>query len=157
MNDNVSIRAAQVRDIASIAGLLTQLNAGEGYSIISEPDALAAALFADVREVNLHAFVAEHENEIIGTLLYYAGYDTLSASVGYHLADMVVHDRHRRAGVGKALMQALANVTQAENKAWVSLTAMKDNAAAQAFYSALGMTRVNVDFFAIGKSALTQM
>jgi ribosomal protein S18 acetylase RimI-like enzyme len=70
---------------------------------------------------------------------------------------MVVDATHRRAGVGNALMKALAQHTLEANKSWVSLTALKDNAHAQAFYSSLGMTRVNVDFFAIGKTALTIM
>lgn len=157
MNDMLVIRNAQGGDEAAIARLLTQLNHSEGHAIDSSPEALTQALFTDVREVNLHALVAEHENKIIGVLLYYPGYDTLSASVGHHLADMVVDVAHRRTGVGKALMRALAQQTLHENKSWISLTALKDNAHAQAFYTSLGMTRVNIDFFAIGKTALAQM
>lgn len=157
MIQGFSIRPAQAKDAAAIASLLTQLNAGEGYAIISSPEAIAHALFNEAREVKLQALVALRAGEIIGVLLYYAGYDTLSASVGFHLADMVVRNDARRQGVGRALMRELASTAQVENKAWVSLTAMKDNAEAQAFYKMLGMTQVNVDFFAMGKTTLAQM
>lgn len=157
MTEYTDVRPATLADVGAITGLLTQLNAGEGFSIASDPEALAVALFTDVREVYLSALVAVQHNVIIGALLYYPGYDTLSASVGHHLADMVVDVAHRRTGVGRALMRALAQQTLHENKSWISLTALKDNANAQAFYTSLGMTRVNVDFFAIGKTALSQM
>lgn len=157
MNETLAIRSAAAGDEAAIARLLTQLNHSEGHAIESSPEALALALFSDAREVHLSALVAVQHNVIIGALLYYPGYDTLSASVGHHLADMVVDVAHRRAGAGKALMQALAQLTLQQNKSWVSLTALKENAHAQAFYTSLGMTRVNVDFFAIGKTMLAQM
>ncbi len=157
MNETLTIRAADVGDEAAIARLLTQLNHSEGHAIESSPEALALALFSETREVELSALVAIRQSSIIGVLLYYPGYDTLSASVGHHLADMVVDVAHRRTGVGKALVQALARHTLEQNKSWVSLTALKENAHAQAFYTSLGMTRVNVDFFAIGKTGLAQM
>lgn len=157
MNEMLTIRAADVGDEAAIARLLTQLNHAEGHAVESSPEALAHALFSASREVELSALVAISQGSIIGALLYYPGYDTLSASVGHHLADMVVDVAHRRTGVGKALMRALAKRTLEQNRSWVSLTALKENAHAQAFYTSLGMTRVDVDFFAIGKTGLAQM
>lgn len=157
MGPLLSIRDATPGDEAAIARLLTQLNHSEGHAVESSPEALAQALFSASREVELSALVAIRQGSIIGALLYYPGYDTLSASVGHHLADMVVDAAHRRTGVGKALVQALARHTLEQNKSWVSLTALKENAHAQAFYTSLGMTRVNVDFFAIGKTGLAQM
>jgi ribosomal protein S18 acetylase RimI-like enzyme len=152
-----SIRAGELRDIPAIAGLLDVLNQFEGIDAKTNAGQLQAALFAPTREVKLAALVAAQHEVVVGTLLYYPGYDTLSASVGYHLADMVVAQEHRRLGVGRALVKALATQTLNQGKAWVSLTALSRNPSAQEFYQSLGMTRVDVDFFAIGKIALAQL
>lgn len=151
------IRPATPLDVKAIAVLLTELNRIEGQDVVTTPEAIAEALFAPNREVALHALVAEDGNDVVGMLLYYAGYDTLSASVGHHLADMVVAATHRRTGLGRALVRELARITLAQQKEWISLTALTRNKDAQAFYRTLGMTQVAVDFFAMGKQALRQL
>lgn len=157
MSASSFIRAGVERDIPAIAGLLNALNQSEGYATITNEAALRAALFGADREVALHALVAVEDEAVIATLLYYAGYDTLSASVGYHLADMVVAHQHQRRGVGKMLVQALAKQVLAEGKEWVSLTALTRNDAARGFYRSLGMTQVDVAFYAMGKTVLAQL
>lgn len=152
----ITIREANERDIPAIAGLLDALNAAEGYEVATDIGALTAAL-KGAHQVAFAALVADAAGSIVGTLLYYPGYDTLSASHGYHLADMVVDATHRRSGVGRALVGALADKALAENKAWLSLTALRSNEDAQAFYRALGMREVDVNFFAIGKQALASL
>lgn len=152
-----SIRDATQRDIPAIASLLDQLNRFEGYTQTTNASALEAALFSPDNEVKLAALTAVIDNTPVGTLLYYPGYDTLSASYGYHLADMVVDKNHRTQGIGKALVKALAKKTLAEQKAWISLTALKQNVEATQFYHSLGMSEVSVDFFAMGKTKLAQL
>ena len=153
----VLIRASTERDIPAIAGLLDALNDAEGYSTRTDAQKLKHALMDEGREVRLSALVAQSDDHVVGVLLYYPGYDTLSASVGYHLADMVVSVAHQRQGIGRMLVQALAKQTLNEQKEWISLTALKRNTAAREFYLAMGMTQVEVDFFAIGRNALAQL
>ena len=157
MTDSITVRPATPADCAAIAQLMSELNREEGYEVQSDAEQIASALFSENNPATLHALVAQTESEVVGALLYYAGYDTLSASYGHHLADMVVTHSHRKQGIGRALMAALAKQTLAENKAWVSLTVLKRNSAAREFYTALGMTQVDVDFFAMGKTALAQL
>ncbi len=157
MTTQVEIRAAVRADAAAIAALMNELNWAEGYDVVTHEADIARALFANGREVNLRALVAQLDGIIVGALLYYPGYDTLSASVGHHLADMVVTQMHRKTGIGKALMKALAALTLAENKEWISLTVLSNNVAACGFYRALGMTQVSVDFYAMGKNALARL
>lgn len=157
MASPIKISAANASDAPAIAALLNELNREEGYDITHTPEAISAMLFSPAAEVKLHAQVAWVAAHPVGVILYYAGYDTLSGSTGYHLADIVVTHTHRKHGVGKALMQALAAHALAEDKAWLSLTVLSRNANARAFYQALGMTQVEVDFFAMGKVAMTQL
>lgn len=157
MSTSAKIRPATLADVGAITALMQELHREEGYATLAEEGALTQALFAEHREVKFGAWVAEREGSIIAALLYYPGYDTLSASYGFHLADIIVTAEHRTQGVGRALMQALAEQTLREGKEWVSLTMLKNNNKARLFYASLGMSQVEVDFFAIGKTALAQM
>ena len=157
MTQSLEIRDAQQADCDAIAALFTELNHGEGNDVVAHADEVARALFASEREVAVAALVAVADAQVIGVVLYYPGYDTLSATYGHHLADIIVTHEKRGRGIGKLLVKALAKRTLDVGKDWVSLTVLKKNDAAHAFYQALGMTQVSVDFFAAGKGALAQM
>ena len=150
MAASLEIRVAERADCETIAALLTQLNHGEGNEV-------ARALFSPAREVMVSALVAVEDEAVIGVVLYYPGYDTLSASYGHHLADIIVSEGKRGRGIGKLLVKALAKLTLAAGKEWISLTVLQRNDAAHGFYKALGMTQVSVHFFAAGKQALSAM
>jgi GNAT superfamily N-acetyltransferase len=152
-----SIRASTPDDVISIAGLLTQLNRIEGKPEHVDMEALAQGLFAPARKVDVRALVAERAQKVIAVALYYPGYDILTSAYGYHLGDIVVEETQRRTGIGRLLFAALGAQNLAEGGEWISLTVLSRNAAAQGFYAMLGMTHVPVEFFAVGKSALTKL
>ena len=157
MLTDIEIRIATAADVEAIAALLTELNFSEGYDVIAHAEAITKALFGMHHEVKLHALVAMAHHTVIGVAIYYAGYDTLSATYGYHLADIIVTKEKRGHGIGRLLMKALAKLTLEAGKEWVSLTALEGNEGAQEFYKALGMTKVNVNFYAAGKQALRRI
>ncbi len=157
MSTSIHIRAAQLSDIASLVGLLEELNRGEGYETSIGAKDLAASLFGEKRRVQLQALVAEYDAEIVGLVLYYWGFDTVSASYGYHLADIIVTKSVRRKSIGKQLFQAMAMECLQRDGEWVSLTVLKTNTAARNYYQTLGMQQVDVDFFAIGPQALQRL
>lgn len=154
MSTSVHIQPATARDIETLAALLSELNHEEGYETSVSADALRAAL-VDGR-VTMRALVAEAERHMSGMVLYYWGYDTVSASHGYHLADIIVTASHRRQGVGRMLFTALATQCLGEGGKWISLTTLKKNALAHQFYRSCGMSEVAVNFFAIGPQALAR-
>lgn len=151
---SLTIRAATGDDVAAIARLLTQLKEWEGSADAVDAAKLAAALQPDAHVVKLRALVAERQGEVIGTMLYYSGYDVLTAAYGYHLADFIIDAAHRRQGVGRQLFTALAAQNLAEGGEWISLTVLPQNDAGKGFYDALGMMHVPVDFYAAGKVML---
>lgn len=153
----LQFRAATEADTPVIAELLTQLNIAEGSDIVMRADILHRGLFAADRAVNLRALLVTHENKVIGAALYYVGYDILTAVNGYHLGDLVIDAAWRRRGIGRALFAELAAQNIREGGHWISLTALSHNATAIAFYRGLGMTRVPVDFFAMGKGAIDHL
>ncbi len=157
MSTSFHIRSATRSDATAIAALLQALYHAEGNPVAVDTADLQRRLFDAPRGLDVRALVACDGDTVVGTLVYYAGYDVLSASDGYHLADMIVAEGHRRRGVAKALFKALAKQALAEAKEWVSLTALRSNGVAKQFYASLGMTQVDVDFFAIGKTALGRL
>jgi ribosomal protein S18 acetylase RimI-like enzyme len=150
----LTIRDATPSDVVAMAELLNQLNRAEGRPEVTDAMKLGAALFGEQRKIDLSAILAISKEEIVGLVLYYMGYDVLTASYGYHLADFVVGELHRRRGVGQALFAHLAAQNLAQGGKWISLTALNHNAPAKAFYASLGMVQVAVDFFAIGPMGL---
>ncbi len=151
MSTPATIRAAHADDATAIAALLTQLNRVENNPNVVETAPLAAAL---ALAEPLRALVACDAETVIAVVLYYRGYDVLTAAYGYHLADFVVDEKYRHHGLGKRLFATLAAQNLDEGGEWISLTVLRENRDAQAFYAALGMAHVPVDFFAIGKRAL---
>ncbi len=149
----VSIHKASLADAAAIARLAVQLADYERSNTLCD-EAAIAQLIASVREPRCHLLVAKAGEKIIGFILFYAGYDLSSDAYGFHLADICVDEPYRHKGVGKALMQALAQQAQHESREWVSLTALKHNQLAQHFYAKCGFEKVAVDFFAAGETTL---
>lgn len=149
------IRSATEGDAPQIAALLEQLTQAEGSprSIAVAP--LAQALAGEGAPLRLHALVAEEASCVLGVVLFYPGYDVLTATYGMHLADFVVAEGQRRRGMGRQLYAALAKQVLAMGGEWISLTVLKENQPAQQFYRAAGMHHVPVDFFAIGKNGVT--
>ena len=154
MSATMVIRAAEKQDLPVIVDLLTQLTRAEGREVAVDKTALGDALFGAQRGVGIRALVMQQEAQVIAVALYYPGYDVLTTSRGYHLSDVVVDERFRGNGIGKRLFSALAAQNLREGGEWLSLTVLRENAAAQGFYRALGMTHVPVDFFAIGQIGL---
>ena len=55
-----------------------------------------------------------------------------------HVEALVVDERHRRAGIGTALMNAATDWARARGAVEIVLTVWAGNAAAEAFYGRLG-------------------
>lgn len=151
-----TIRPATVADLPEIARLIRVLNTEEGYDISAPVEALEEVLFSKHAQVPMRALIAEAQRKPVGLALYYWGYDTVSATYGYHLADIVVDPSLRGQGVGVQLFNTLAQQCLEESGQWISLTVLKQNDRAQRFYRKRGMVEVAVNFFAIGPQGLAR-
>jgi ribosomal protein S18 acetylase RimI-like enzyme len=152
----LTVRSYHPNDVPRMAELITELNEREGYKQKMDAASLQK-VFAPDAPVRVYAFVAESNGKVCGLLMYYDGYDTLTNSYGCHLMDMVVASSHRRQGMGDTLIRMLVAQVLELNYQWISLTVLKKNSEAQAFYKALGFEEVAVDFFAIGHSAMQRL
>ncbi len=150
----VTIHKAITEDAGAMAKLAKELADYEGEATRCDAQAMADCLSQE-HVPQMHACVAKTDGgDIVGFVMGYVGYDLSSNSRGLHLNDIVVTTAHRRQGIGQALMAHLVEEVLDNKGEWISLTVLKHNQAAQAFYRTLGFTCVDVDFYAAGKDCL---
>lgn len=150
------IVTATPADAPAIAQMARALAAYEGEASLADAAAMRAMLAAECAP-ECHCLVAKTDGGPIAFALYYAGYDLSSASYGFHLADLYVEEAHRQQGAATQLLAAIAAQAKAEQREWISLTALKTNASAAAFYSAQHFHKADVDFYAIGASGMRRL
>jgi ribosomal protein S18 acetylase RimI-like enzyme len=156
-----TLRTAHPDDYPHIITLLQGLAQEEQGTCLLD----VAALSLQVQSANppLWIWVAAHteadssEQGVCACILAYAGYDVLSASRGLHVSDVVVAPDMRNIGVGTALMRRLAAEALQEGLEWMSWTTLCSNHDAQRFYQRIGGNPVNVQFMAMGRSAMQRL
>ena len=65
--------------------------------------------------------------------------------------------KFRRAGIGKQLMQFMADYCIQWNLEWISFTVLAKNLNAKKFYKSLGANKISIDFFAIDRAELKKL
>jgi GNAT superfamily N-acetyltransferase len=84
--------------------------------------------------------IAETTAGPVGFALWFYSVSTFEGRYGLYLEDLYVRPSERGAGVGKALLAALARRCVAENLARLEWSVLDWNASAIAFYDSLGAT-----------------
>lgn len=155
---NIDIRRAYPQDAPHIAQMIDALNRYEGHKTgITEHgyhELLLKWLSDQASECVF--LLAWHQNMPVGYAAFYKGYDIASMTTGTHLGDIYVTENYRRHGAGRALLGQVAAHTLSEGGVWLSLTVLKNNESAKAFYAAMKGVDVGVDFVAFGQTALHQ-
>ncbi len=136
------VREAAPGDEEALDALIHALAAYE-----REPDAvegtpadLAAALFGPAPLVHAHvAEVAVGDRwEVAGIAVWFVTFSTWKARHGLWLEDLFVRPEHRRLGLGRALLAALAARCEAEGWSRFEWWVLDWNEPAHAFYRSLG-------------------
>jgi ribosomal protein S18 acetylase RimI-like enzyme len=154
LSTRLTIRDAREEDAAALVSLINALNLYEGGAASMTEEALHTALFTHSSAVALQCLVAQMEESLCGFVIYYRGYDTASLSEGFHIADIFVIESMRGHSVGRCLIGELAARCLDSGGQWCSLTALRSNVEAYAFYDALGFHAPDVTFRAIGARGL---
>ncbi len=148
-----TIRPATASDAESIGRLVAEF---QGYlrslGDRTEFDFGAVAYLRDGfgSDPAFAGFVAESDRTVIGYALYHFGYDTDRGRRIMHLVDLYVQDAWRQKGIGKQLMQCLAEVGRAREVEFIVWSLFKPNALARRFYEQLGATYLTtLDFMAL--------
>jgi GNAT superfamily N-acetyltransferase len=102
------LRAAELRDVAAIVGLIRELADFEKLTHLVQvtPEKLRPQLFGE--HAAAEALVAERGGEVVAFALFFKNFSTFLARPGIYLEDLYVKPEHRGHGIGKALLNRLA-------------------------------------------------
>lgn len=144
------LRRAHANDAGALHGLMLALNADQGDPTdLLSPDHVARDIIANAACI---VIVADHGD---GTLIGYATghptYETGHAEHGLYVGDLYVAPAHRRQGIARAMLAALARAGHARGARHLWLTAKDGNRAAHAFYRRLGARGEAVMAFAVAE------
>jgi GNAT superfamily N-acetyltransferase len=132
------VRRAEERDVDAVVALVHELadyeHAAEHCTLTGGQ--LQAALFAPAPALFGH--VAEVEGTVVGCALWFLNFSTWRGVHGIYLEDLYVQPAHRGAGLGRALLAALAGECAERGLARLEWAVLDWNAPSIAFYGAIG-------------------
>ena len=132
------VRRIQRSDIDAVVGLVHQLalyeQAADRCRLTSSQ--LEAALFGE--RPALFGHVAEMGSEVAGMALWFLNFSTWDGVHGIYLEDLYVQPRHRRSGVGRQLVAALAEECLHRGFSRLEWSVLDWNEPAIGFYRSLG-------------------
>ena len=143
MGSNYKVREAKVEDAAEICGLARELAETVGDEPPTE-EAVRARLEELLDEPRARVLVAENEAGIVGGVSFWIKPDLAHGDTVVEVPMLVVAEDHRRAGVGKLLMEEVRNVASDNDASQIELVATRANVTAREFYRSLGFVETDV-------------
>jgi GNAT superfamily N-acetyltransferase len=137
------IRQARPEDVALMFSLIVELAEYERAAdqVVGTEELLEAALFG--AKPVAEALIAELDGEAAGFALFYTSFSTWQCVPGIWLEDLVVRQRFRGAGIGRALLSELAAVALQRGCGRLEWAVLDWNEPAIRFYDRLGASSVD--------------
>lgn len=135
---DISIRPAERRDVEVILDLIRALADYEklSHACVATPARLANTLFGP--QPAAEVLIAEADRDVAGFALFFRSYSTFLAQPGLYLEDLFVYPHLRGRGIGRRLMQRLAQIAVERAYGRFEWSVLDWNAPAIAFYRSLG-------------------
>ncbi len=135
---NVTLRAAEARDVPLILQLIRELAIyeREPEAVVATEEMLHEALFGD--EPAAHTLIGELDGAAVGFALYFYNFSTWLGRRGIYLEDLYVTPEARGHGVGKALLQAVAKAAVEQGCGRYEWNVLRWNTPSIEFYEACG-------------------
>ena len=136
----LSIRNATIADVSLILDFIRRLAEyeREPKAVVATEDDLRRYGFGPVPL--FRCLIAEWDSDPVGFALFFNSYSTWHGRPGLFLEDLFVLPQMRGKGVGKALLQKLAQLAIEENCFALAWMVLKWNEPAISFYQSLGAT-----------------
>ena len=134
----LEIRFGELRDVRLIAELIRGLARYEKleHEVTMTEEKLTDALFGERRYAE--TLIAEEDREPMGFALFFHNFSTFLAQPGIYLEDLFVVPEHRGGGVGRALLERLAQVAVDRGCGRLEWAVLDWNQDAIGFYERLG-------------------
>ena len=132
------IRSGGLEDVPLIAELIRGLARYEKleHEVVMTEEKLTDTLFGDRRYAE--TLIAEEDGEPVGFALFFHNYSTFLAQPGVYLEDLFVLPEKRGGGVGRALLQRLAQLAVDRGCGRLEWAVLDWNVDAIRFYERLG-------------------
>lgn len=132
-----NIRKGKAKDLEAVFDLIMELAIYEKapHEVANSVERMHEDCFGE-RPV-FDFFVAEENGHVVGTAIYYYRYSTWKGKALY-LEDLVVNEKHRGKGYGKALLDAIVHQAKTANCKQVRWQVLDWNEPAIEFYKGIG-------------------
>jgi GNAT superfamily N-acetyltransferase len=132
------VRAATPEDVGALIALIAELAEYEhlAQEVRATERLLREGLFGE--RPFAQALIAERGDEPVGYALFFETFSTFEARPGVWLEDLFVRPAHRGAGVGRALLAAVAARVRERDGVRLEWAALDWNELALGFYRRLG-------------------
>jgi len=141
--NDVRIRPAAETDVQLLFDLILELAAYEKLAdeVAGDAEVLRRSLFEEKAAEAL--LVETADGEAIGYAIFFTTFSTFECRSGIWLEDVYVRPEHRRGGIGRAVMEHLANLTLERGHVRLEWVALDWNEPALNFYEKLGARRLD--------------
>jgi GNAT superfamily N-acetyltransferase len=141
--EELVIRPATRGDVGLLLGLFRELAVYEKLEseMRASEEKLERALFGE--RPSAEALIAERGSEAIGYAVFFTTFSSFLCAEGVWLEDLFVRPAHRGAGVGRALLAAVAARVRERGGARLEWCALDWNELALGFYRGLGAQRLD--------------
>ena len=135
-----TVRFATRADLPVIVSLIRELAVYEKLEHLATatPERLEPELFGDGSVIE--CLVGEQDGEPVGFALFFHNFSTFLCRKGLYLEDLFVRPSARGTGMGKLLLQRLAQIAVERGCGRFEWSVLDWNVDAQAFYAKMGAT-----------------
>ena len=135
-----AVRFATREDLPVIVSLIRELAVYEKLEHLATatPERLEPQLFGDGSVIE--CLVGEQDGEAVGFALFFHNFSTFLCKKGLYLEDLFVRPSARGTGMGKLLLQRLAQIAVERDCGRFEWSVLDWNVDAQAFYAKMGAT-----------------
>jgi GNAT superfamily N-acetyltransferase len=134
----ITIRPARPEDAGTIHSMLVELSEAmsRGGDYRASEEEIRRYGFGD--RAFFETLLAEIESEPVGLVIYFYEYSTWNGVPGVYIQDLYVSSVFRGSGVGRRLLQSVANAASKREAVYMRLSVYADNDTAAEFYGKLG-------------------
>ena len=136
----IEIRFAERSDVPLIVHLIKSLAVYEKLEsmVVATEEKVDRAMFGE--RPYAETIIAEVDGKPAGFALFFHNFSTFLAQPGIYLEDLFVEPEHRGSGIGRALLERLAQIAVERNCGRLEWAVLDWNKDAIGFYERLGAT-----------------
>jgi GNAT superfamily N-acetyltransferase len=141
--NDMTIRPTTEADVQLLFDLIIELATYEKMAdqVAGDPDVLRRSLFEERAAEALLLETAD--GEAVGYAIFFTTFSTFECRSGIWLEDVYVRPEHRRGGIGRAVMEHLAQIALERDHVRLEWVALDWNEPALNFYEKLGARQLD--------------